>query len=64
MTTAQVVRSIVIPATMGRQGTEALIDCDAWSRFMLPSMDSAEAATARKVRARMQTSTYFMHGCS
>ncbi|KAG2434845.1 hypothetical protein HXX76_007730 [Chlamydomonas incerta] len=48
MTTAQVVRSIVIPATMGRQGTEALIDCDAWSRFMLPPMDSAEAATARK----------------
>eukprot|EP00198_Chlamydomonas_reinhardtii_P010821 XP_001700158.1 predicted protein [Chlamydomonas reinhardtii] len=57
MTTAQVVRSIVIPATMGRQGTEALIDCDAWSRFMLPSMDSAEAATARKAAGQLPAYT-------
>ncbi|KAG2434953.1 hypothetical protein HYH02_012149 [Chlamydomonas schloesseri] len=57
MTTAQVVRSIVIPATMGRQGTEALIDCDAWSRFMLPPMDSAEAANARKAAGQLPAYT-------
>ncbi|KXZ45741.1 hypothetical protein GPECTOR_51g727 [Gonium pectorale] len=46
-TTAQVVRSIVIPATMGRPNC-AYADLDSMSRHALPPMDSPAAAAARK----------------
>ncbi|GLC42781.1 hypothetical protein PLESTB_001417400 [Pleodorina starrii] len=47
MTTQQVVKSIVIPATLGRQNC-ALADTDLLSRYELPPMDSLGAAAARK----------------
>ncbi|EFJ47980.1 hypothetical protein VOLCADRAFT_117754, partial [Volvox carteri f. nagariensis] len=47
MTTQQVVRSIVIPATLGRQNC-ALADTDQLRRYALPPLDSPGAAAARK----------------
>lgn len=44
----QVVKSIIIPATMGARKNVALADTDSLSRFELPAMDSLGAAVARK----------------
>ncbi|GIL84140.1 hypothetical protein Vretifemale_12826 [Volvox reticuliferus] len=52
MTTYQVVRSIIIPATLGRQNC-ALADTDLLRRHALPPMDSLGAAAARKAAGQL-----------
>ncbi|GLI60197.1 hypothetical protein VaNZ11_002267 [Volvox africanus] len=52
MTTHQVVKSIVIPATLGRQNC-ALADLDLLRRHALPPMDSLGAAAARKAAGQL-----------